>query len=259
MKVFVTGHDGFIGRHIFKSLREIGYTPINKGYADIVMHCAAIANIPDSISNPLKCYYENISGTIGLINKMRDIDINNIIFLSTNAIDGEHPYGRSKKICEQIICESGLKYVILRYFNVAGCDPEVKGNWKHNYRLINMLVLAALNGTPFTLYGNGYQVRDYIHVTDACDITIKALQHLKNGGESYTAEVGTGIGHSIREIIAMVEKISGKKINIIDGGDRPGDVEYLVAKERAYGLKHSSLENIVRTTIQHYEAEQSNS
>lgn len=247
--IAVTGYTGFIGSHVVKALIERGYNP-NRWWnssAFAVIHCAAMANIPDSFSYPVKCYDTNVGMTIDLIKRMKENGVNNIIFLSTNTIEGNHPYGRSKKMCEQIIQDSGLRYVILRYFNVSGSDPDIKKKWRPNYRLIPMLLNAAKTGEAFTLYGDGRQVRDYIHVTDATAITMKALKNLEEERDSYLSEVGTGEGHSIKEVIEMVEKVTEKKINIVNGGERKGDIDRLIAEKPDFELNHSSLENIVRT------------
>ena len=252
MKILLTGSTGYVGSHIEKALVETGYTVNAPEKAEAVIHCAAVANIPDSFSDPISCYATNVGATLELVEKMEMGKIDKIVFLSTNTVEGNHPYGRSKKMCEQIIQDSGLKYVVMRYFNVAGAG--FKGKWRSNYRLIPMLIKAAKTGEPFTLYGGGGQVRDYIHVSDVADITVRALQHLEAGGESYLEEVGSGEGHTIKEVIAMVEQVSGKTINISHIAKRDGDVPFLVAKKSSYNLQHSSLENIVRSTWDMYES-----
>lgn len=240
--VHVTGGDGYIGSNV----RAVVGRPIDWYDATSVIHCAAVANIPDSIKDSITCYEVNVGRTTRLLSRMRGYAIHNIVFISTNTVEGEHPYGRSKKMCEQIIKDSGLNYAILRYFNVAGAG-EGGGERRNNYRLISALIKAAVEGTPFTMYGGGTQVRDYIHVSDVADITVRAMKNLEAGGKSYTTEIGTGVGHSIKEVVAIVEKVSGRKISIIDGGVRPGDVECLIASKPDFELRHSSLENIVET------------
>lgn len=260
MKIMITGSRGYVGSHLAKKLKQ--HTVVDG--ADVrnrvsllermdgveaVIHCAAIANIPDSISDPQACYQVNVGGTINVIEAMRDAGVSKLIFPSTNTVNGDHPYARSKKMGEQIVRDSGLKYAILRYFNVAG--TSIKGKWKDNYRLIPRLLSAAHTGKPFTLYGGGVQVRDYIHIEDACLATINALVGL-DVNPSMEGEIGAGIGYSIEEVIFIARKVTGKKINVIEAGERKGDVSVLISSSPcpvAY-----SLEDIIQSAWDNYEA-----
>lgn len=191
---------------------------------DAVMHFAAKIVVPESVKFPMKYYTNNVLGTLNVLRAMKEFDVNKFIFSSTAAVYGEpedmpinetmsfapiNPYGKSKAIVEEVLKDcsmsEGLKYIALRYFNVAGADPEGElGETKKDAtHLITMCVrTAAGKRDKLSVFGTDYPtsdgtcVRDYIHVMDLADAHILALEHLLSGGESNVFNCGYGKGYS---------------------------------------------------------------
>lgn len=233
--ILVTGGSGYIGSHIIKVIKDcINYDLVNgqdirdkeelrqvfkNNKIDLVIHCAAKLDITESIENPLKYYSNNVMGTITLLETMKEFDVDKIVFSSTACLykDGiakeedevipHNPYASSKLMCENIIKGSGLKYVIFRFFNVAGHDK--KGV---------MLIQKIKQHEKIIIYGNDYNtkdgtcIRDYIHVEDVANAHIKAVEYLKTNDKGLF-NLGTSNGYTIKEIcdIANVEYEMGKK------------------------------------------------
>jgi UDP-arabinose 4-epimerase len=312
--ILVTGGAGYIGSHTCKALSRAGYTPVtldNMIYGhdwavkwgplvkgdildaevldnvfaahkpEAVLHFAAFAYVGESVSDPLKYYHNNVSGTLSLLAAMRRHKCGRIVFSSTCATYGtpEHlpltedhpqrpinPYGHSKLMMEQILRDFdtayGIKHAALRYFNAAGADPDAEIGEDHDpeTHLIPLVVYAAQGRRPqVEIFGADYDtrdgtcVRDYIHVTDLADAHIDALHYLVDKKESVVCNLGTGNGFTVREVIDMVEKVSGKKVPAKQGPRRAGDPHALYANARkaveklGWKPKYDNLEAIVST------------
>jgi UDP-arabinose 4-epimerase len=246
-----------------------------------IIHFAADAYVGESMTQPLKYFRNNIANTVGLLEAQNDLGVECIVFSSSCATYGTptkmpisedhvqrpvNPYGESKYVVERILhwCGRayGLRWVALRYFNAAGADPagEIGENHDPETHLIPLVVQTATGERPFVeILGidyptpDGTAVRDYIHVTDLADAHVRSLEYLRGGGESRAFNLGTGRGHSVREIISSVERVSGRPVTAHETPRRPGDPAILVADARAarevlgWNPIHSDLEMIVRT------------
>ena len=224
-----------------------------------VVHFAAYAYVGESVTNPRKYYRNNVAGTINLLDAMLDAGVRDIVFSSTCATYGEpqrvpiaedhpqnpvNPYGETKLTVEKMLHwygrAYGLRYAALRYFNAAGADPDLEIGEDHDpeTHLIPLAIEAALGGKALEIYGTDYPtpdgtaVRDYIHVQDLADAHVAALAKLRAGATSLSVNLGTGRGHSVRQVIAAVEKVSGKKLAVRETGRRAGDPPALVADAR---------------------------
>ncbi len=223
---------------------------------DAVMHFAAFIEVGESVKNPLKFYENNFAKSIVLLQAMCAHGVKKFIFSSSCAVYGtpevlplteEHgkkpisPYGKTKFMVEMALEDlnksHGLQYVALRYFNAAGGLPEHNLGERHNpeSHIIPLLLRAAYSGKPFTIFGTDYPtpdgtcIRDYLHVLDIADAHVRALEYLSAGGNSDCFNLGTGNGFSVKEMIAVVEKVTGKKVNVVYGQRRVGDPAVLVA------------------------------
>ena len=250
---------------------------------DTVLHFAAHTIVPESVSNPLKYYGNNTCCTRNLLECCSDAGVKHFIFSSTAAVYGIpedemtseetptapiNPYGTSKLMSEMMLKDlsfaTPLRHVILRYFNVAGSNPdgEIGQSTEKATLLIKVACETALGkrdaiyvfGTDYdTKDGTG--VRDYIHVEDLASAHIRALEYLEKGGESSTFNCGYGHGYSVREVLDTVEKISGNKMNIIEEPRRAGDPPMLIAKaDRVRKIlnwepQYDDLDIIVKTSL----------
>src|SRR3954451_18378192 len=222
-----------------------------------VMHFAAFANVGDAVTDPEAYYRNNVGGTLALLSAMRRVRVSALVFSSTFAVYGvpEHvpidestplmpvnPYGETKFAIEKALHwygnAYGLRSVSLRYFNASGASPDGDAGEAHNpeTHLIPLVIRAALDGThPIDVYGTDYPtadgtaVRDYIHVSDLADAHVRFLSYLTEGGASTAVNLGTGSGHSVREIIAAVERVTGRRVAWRQAARRPGDPPVLVA------------------------------
>ena len=227
---------------------------------DAVMHFASYIQVGESVSNPAKYYLNNFTNTQTLLDSMVEHNVKRFIFSSTAAIFGEpeytpideahvkapiNPYGKTKFMVEQLLQDYdqayGMKSVCLRYFNAAGADPEGRIGERHEPEThLIPLVLQAASGRreAITVFGSDYDtpdgtcIRDYIHVDDLADAHTLALNYLMQDGESTAFNLGNGEGYSIRQVIDAVEKVSGKRIAVIDGERREGDPARLIADSR---------------------------
>jgi UDP-arabinose 4-epimerase len=224
-----------------------------------VVHFAAYAYVGESVTNPRKYFRNNVVGTINLLDAMVDAGVRDVVFSSTCAvygdpvrvpIDEEHPkspvspYGESKLAVERVLHwyqrAYPLRFAALRYFNAAGADPEGEVGEDHDpeTHLIPLAIEAALGGKGLEIYGTDYPtpdgtaVRDYIHVQDLADAHVAALARLREGATRLFVNLGTGHGHSVREVISTVEKVSGRKVPARESGRRAGDPPELVADAR---------------------------
>lgn len=227
---------------------------------DAVMHFAAYASVGESVTNPRKYFRNNVEGGLSLLNTAVDAGVKNIIFSSTCAVYGEpssipiaentvrqpvNPYGVSKLFFEYALeaydRAYGLRYASLRYFNAAGADEsgEIGELHQPETHLIPLALQAAAGtGPELQLFGSDYPtpdgtcLRDYIHVTDLAEAHAKALEYLVAGKPSFAANLGTGQGHSVREVLAMVEEVTGNPVPLTQRRRRPGDPPALVADPR---------------------------
>jgi len=229
-----------------------------------IIHFAASVVVPDSISNPLGYYRNNTMNTCALLDAAIESGVRQVIFSSTAAVYGNaettpvpenaatapiSPYGTSKLMSEIMLHDAGkahgLRFVILRYFNVAGADPKLRTGQSTAgaTHLIKVACEAALGKRPkMDVYGtdfptpDGTGIRDYIHVSDLARAHSAALAHLRRGGESKTFNCGYGKGASVLEVIDAVRRISGRDFPVEVCGRRPGDPAELVANvERIRG------------------------
>ena len=248
-----------------------------------VMHFAAYAYVGESVADPALYYRNNLGGTLSLLEAMRETGIDKIVFSSTCATYGipasvpiretapqfpVNPYGETKLAIERALHwygeAYGLRWISLRYFNAAGADPEGEIGELHEpeTHLIPLVLEAALGRRPqVEIYGTDYPtpdgtaIRDYIHVQDLGEAHLRALEFLEAGGQSAALNLGTGHGHSVREVIRVAQAISGRHIPFRDSARRPGDPPALVADpDLAAGLlgwhaRLSDLETIVRTAL----------
>jgi UDP-arabinose 4-epimerase len=248
-----------------------------------IMHFAAFALVGESIEQPLLYFRNNVGGSLTLLEAMHAHRVRHIVFSSTCAVYGIpqqvpipvgvperpiNPYGESKLVVERMLswCSRAYQstFAALRYFNAAGADPEGLIGEDHSpeTHLIPLVLDAALGRRPHvevlgTDYptADGTAVRDYIHVKDLADAHVRALEYLLHGGDSITLNLGTGRGHSVREVIAAAESVVGRPIPVRESARRPGDPPALVAdpsRSRAIlGLTptYSDLDTILRTAL----------
>lgn len=223
---------------------------------DAVIHFAAFAYVGESVSDPAKYYKNNVSNTLNLLETMRKYGCGKIIFSSTCATYGEpervpitedmpqnpiNPYGKTKLMVENIFKDYaaayGLKFVVLRYFNAAGADPDCEiGEWHVPETHLIPLVLDAAAGvrSSIKVFGTDYEtrdgscIRDYIHVSDLASAHLNALEYLNEGGESDFFNLGNTEGTSVFEVIEAVKKQTGRAFAVERVERRPGDPAILV-------------------------------
>ena len=247
---------------------------------DAVVHFAANALVGESMTDPGKYFRNNTVGTLNLLEAMREAGVGTIVFSSTCATYGNpvrvpleeshpqapvNPYGESKLMVEKLLewygRIHGLRWMALRYFNAAGADPDGEIGEDHDPEThLIPLVIGAAQGTrpPVQIYGTDYAtpdgtaVRDYIHVTDLADAHLRALDRLAAGTASQALNLGTGRGHSVREVVQTVARVSGRAVPAVESPRRAGDPPELVAApERArqvlgWTCRYADLETIVR-------------
>lgn len=224
---------------------------------DAVMHFCAFIEVGESVVEPEKYYKNNLVNTITLINTMKDAGIKNFIFSSTAAIFGEpenipikeddpknpiNPYGRTKLFVEEILEDYekayGFNSICFRYFNAAGADPDGEIGEAHNpeSHLIPLILDAAMGKREaIKIFGTDYPtkdgtcIRDYIHVNDLAEAHILGLEFLLREKRSERFNLGSGEGYTVREIIDMVKKITGKDFKVVETERRAGDPPVLIA------------------------------
>jgi UDP-arabinose 4-epimerase len=248
-----------------------------------VMHFAAFAFVGESVADPALYYANNIGGTLALLAAMHEAGVGRIVFSSTCAVYGApaalpiretaaraplSPYGETKLAIERALHWYGrayaLRWAALRYFNAAGADPEGEIGEDHapETHLIPLVLRALLgSGPPIEIYGTDYPtpdgtaIRDYVHVADLADAHVRALGHLLAGGGDAAVNLGTGRGHSVREVIAAAERVGGRPVPHREAARRPGDPPELVAdasEARAllgWQPRHSDLDTMIRTAL----------
>lgn len=250
---------------------------------DAVLHFAAHTVVPESMSDPLKYYGNNTCNTRNLLACCAQAGVDKFIFSSTAAVYGTtdagvadentqtrpiNPYGTSKLMSETMLRDwsatGAVRHVILRYFNVAGCDPL--GRIGHSTPEATLLIKVACEHAvgkrrSISIYGTDYDtpdgtgVRDYIHVEDLAAAHLRALDHLRDGGASLTLNCGYGHGYSVREVVDAVARVNGHALNVIELPRRPGDIPKLIAcsdklrQELGWTPRYDDLDFIVRTAL----------
>ena len=223
---------------------------------EAVIHFAAYISVGESTKAPELYFANNVGGSSSLFEAMQQAGVNKLVFSSTAAAYGNpprvpitedqpiapiNPYGDSKVMVERMIelldRYRGFRSIRLRYFNACGAEPEAGLGERHDpeTHLIPLVLRAVLTGEPVTVFGEDYNtpdgtcIRDYIHVSDLAEAHIKAVEHLLHNGAEAVFNVGTGLGHSVREVLSAVETVSGRKVPYVSGPRREGDPPRLVA------------------------------
>lgn len=313
MSVLVTGGAGYIGSHMVLALADANEKVVvldnlstglrsavdaraifvEGDIADVelvsslfaqhdvqaIVHFAGSIIVPESVSDPLKYYFNNTAKTRALIATAVQKGIPHFVFSSTAAVYGMpervpvtedvalnpmSPYGRSKLMTEwmleDVAAAHALKYAVLRYFNVAGADPAGRSgqSTRDATHLIKVAVQTALGlRQQMSIFGTDYDtpdgtcIRDYIHVSDLIAAHMDALNHLRQGGESITANCGYGHGSSVSEVVNAVRKVTGLPIDAVLAARRPGDPAAIVAdasrarRVLGWAPRHDNLEEIV--------------
>jgi UDP-glucose 4-epimerase len=256
---------------------------IDEHEVDVIAHFAAKIVVPDSVVDPLGYYLNNTAKARTLIETAIRGGVKNFIFSSTAAVYGEtssepvseetplapiSPYGRSKLMVEWMLEDASraydFRYVALRYFNVAGADPQGRlgQSTPKATHLIKRGVQTALGVYPsMEIFGQDYPtrdgtcIRDYIQVTDLIDAHMAALRHLRSGGESVVCNCGYGHGQTVKEVVDVVKRVSGVDFKVILSPRRAGDPAAIVARadlaKRVLGWRPSrdNLDDIVRQAL----------
>ncbi|MCP5506161.1 MAG: UDP-glucose 4-epimerase GalE [Chlamydiales bacterium] len=246
-----------------------------------VFHFAASTNVRESLTKTMEYFQNNVGASLDLLEVLVEHKINTFIFSSSCAvygipetlpIDETHPrapingYGESKAMVEDVLLRvsqnHGMHVALLRYFNAAGSDfeGEIGENQVPQTHLIPLLLRAAKEGGTFTLYGNdhatedGTALRDYIHVEDLAEAHVKAFEWIKNNHDNLLLNLGTGRGHSVKEVIELVEEITQKEVPIKLDQRNPGDPPKLFSdpskakKVLGWQAKQLDLRKIIEST-----------
>jgi len=250
---------------------------------DTVMHFAAHTIVPESVADPLKYYRNNTASSRTLLEAAAKHGVRNFVFSSTAAVYGIpegglasedsptqpiNPYGTSKLMTEWMLRDlaaaGGPRYVALRYFNVAGCEPTgtIGQSTPKATLLVKVACEAATGQRPrVAIYGTDYPtpdgtgLRDYIHVEDLASAHLDALTYLRNGGDSAVLNCGYGHGYSVRDVLAAVERADDKPLNIVEEPRRAGDPPELIAVANrvrevlGWSPQYDDLDTIVKTSL----------
>lgn len=255
---------------------------LERAGATAVMHFAALLSVAVSTREPAAYYRTNVTGTLTLLEAMTAAGVTRLVFSSTAAtfgepeqspIDERHPqrpinaYGETKLAVERALPHfekaHGLKWVVLRYFNAAGADPDGLIGEHHDpeEHLIPLALAATQGGPPLTVYGTDYPtpdgtcVRDYVHVSDLADAHLLALRRLEQGGSSAAFNLGNGQGMTVRQVLDAVARAAGRPVPHQMGARRAGDPARLVAsndaarRELGWAPRLSDVQAIVDTAF----------
>lgn len=280
-----TGHEWAVlhGRLVQGDLKdeELLNDTLKEFRPDAVVHFAASIQVEESVRKPLLYYRNNVVNSINLLDAMLSNDVQYLIYSSTAAVYGIpkkipvdetapmhpiNPYGASKVAMERILTDitrsSDLRYIALRYFNVAGADAH--GRLGQAYTAATHLITRALKTAlglypRLEIYGTDYAtpdgtcIRDYIHVDDLAEAHVMALAYLLEKNESNVMNCGYGHGFSVREVVSMAKKVTGVDFPVVETGRRAGDPPALVAdskklkKHTGWNPQHDNLEFIIKT------------
>lgn len=290
--VLVCGGAGYIGAHMVKLLAREGYETIvldnlSLGHRqavrwgrfvegdlldcetlrqvflsnriDVVMHFCALSQVGQSVLHPYLYYRNNVTGTLNLLEAMREAGVSHLIFSSTAAVYGIpadnrplresdaanpiNPYGGSKLAVERLLTDAaqayGLRSVSLRYFNAAGADPEGDIGESHHpeTHLIPNILRAVLDQSaePLKVFGDDYDthdgtcLRDYVHVNDLASAHLQAMRYLKDHEGAHCFNLGSGKGSTVMEIIHAAQQVTGRSVAFERAPRRVGDPPVLVA------------------------------
>lgn len=222
-----------------------------------IIHFAASAYVGESVIDPGKYFRNNVCGTLSILDAMRDEGVPHIVVSGTCAVYGSpekmpitedtptnpiNPYGASKLFMERMLADyekaHGIKWMSLRYFNAAGCDPEGEtGEWHQpETHLIPRALMAAMGKIPpLEIFGDNYPtpdgtcIRDYVHVSDLAQAHVQGINCLAKCFNSQAINLGTGNGVSIRDVLTVVEKVTGKQVPHLICAKRDGDPPILRA------------------------------
>ena len=253
----------------------------NENEIDSCIDFAAYTVVAESMADPLKYYENNVNGMSALLSSMIKHNVNKIVFSSTASVYGIpkrvpvietdetlpiNPYGETKLAVEKMLMWAerayGIKYISLRYFNVAGAHASGEIGEAHDpeTHLVPLAIKAALSEDKnFKIFGNDYAtpdgtcIRDYVHVTDLSAAHALAVEKLYGGGDSAVYNLGNGAGFTNDEIISAVEAAAGVKIKRIYGERRPGDPDALVAssekiiRELGWNPRYKNLSDIINS------------
>lgn len=290
MRVLVCGGAGYVGAHAVKMLAMAGhdvtvFDNLSTGHRaavrwgkfvegdlldtgalkrlfaeqkfDGVMHFCAMSQVGESVWQPFAYYRNNVTGSLNLLEAMKQAEVDRLVFSSTAAVYGQpakdvldethptlpiNPYGASKLMVERMLQDAaqayGLRSVALRYFNAAGADPEGEIGESHSpetHLIPNVLQNALGQSGGLQVYGNDYAtrdgtcVRDYVHVADLADAHLRALRYLGAHTGAHQLNLGSGAGYSVMEIIETARQVTGCSIEYVLAPRRAGDPPTLVA------------------------------
>jgi len=248
---------------------------------EVVIHFAASIEVEESVRDPLKYYMNNVGNTLNLLDAMARADVKNLIYSSTAAVYGNpdrmpvdesfepkpiNPYGATKAMIEIVLRDlaaaKDFHYMALRYFNVAGADPEsrIGQAYKNPTHLITRALKTAKGEyEKLSIYGTDYEtpdgtcIRDYIHVDDLARAHARALDYLLRTKQSDIMNCGYGHGSSVREVVDVVKKVTGVDLPVEETGRRAGDASEIVADSRrlkektGWAPEHDDLTFIIKT------------
>lgn len=311
MKILITGGAGYIGSHANRLMNEKGWETVvlddfsdghkeaivagelaqgnfgdqdlldkimNKNEIDAVMHFAAFASVPDSVTRPARYYRNNVTNMQILLDACVEHDIRYFVFSSSAATFGNpqytpmdenhpqspiNPYGETKLIGEKLLRDYerayGIKYCAFRYFCAAGDSKDSLIGEAHNpeTHLIPVMIKAAKSGKPFKVFGNDYDtrdgscIRDFIHVLDLAEAHYLGLKWIMDNNSSNHFNLGSNQGYTVLEMIEALKKVTGKDVPYEISERRVGDPPVLVAsnekarKVLGWNPQYSAIENIL--------------